>query len=163
MPSGCRDVAFPVPGSYSAGARTTNLSSRSSDELLAASRDDVEAFAEFYRRHVEQVHGFFQLRVRDPERAADMTAEVFAAALAARRSYRPKKGPATTWLFAIARHKLIDAARHAQHGDRARRKLGMPVRDVAGLDPATTLEPELAAAELLADMPRANARRWRCV
>lgn len=116
-----------------------------------ASGDDPEAFAEFYRRHIGQVVGFLQRRLGDSETAADLAAEVFAAALVARRRYRPKKGPATTWLFAIARHKLIDAARRDVLADRARRKIGMPVRPVEDLD-LTRFEDEQVVAGLLGEI-----------
>lgn len=125
-------------------------STRTSDELLVASHADVDAFAEFYRRHVAQVHAFLTLRLRDRERAADLTAEVFAAVLAARRRYRPSKGPATAWLFAIARNQLIDAVRRDERADRARRALGMPVRAIQSPDLSDSGDPDQAAAELLA-------------
>ena len=65
------------------------------DELLAG--HDVASFALFYRRHVDAMLGFFSRRTRDAELAADLTAETFAAALAARggtsrSSARPPAG-----------------------------------------------------------------------
>jgi RNA polymerase sigma factor (sigma-70 family) len=95
-----------------------------SDEALLASRDTA-AFEVFYRRHVETLLGFFARRTRDPELAADLTAETFAAALAHRRRYRPEKGAAAAWLFGIAMHKLTDAQRRGYAERRARRRLGM--------------------------------------
>ena len=69
-------------------------------ELLAAG--DTRSFELFYRRHFEPVLGFFVRRTRDPELAADLTAETFASALSARRRYRPEQGRGDSWLFAIA-------------------------------------------------------------
>jgi RNA polymerase sigma factor (sigma-70 family) len=96
---------------------------RTDDDLLAAS--DSESFAIFYRRHVDWVMGFLQRRTRDPELAADLTSEVFAAALLARRRYKPRDGRANSWLFRIALNKLTDAQRRGWAEDRARRRLGM--------------------------------------
>jgi len=99
-------------------------SSDASDEQLLVSRDPV-AFALFYRRHVDELLGFFSRRTRDAELAADLTAETFAAALAARAQFRPEAGRAAAWLFAIGMHKLTDAQRRGQAERRARRRLGM--------------------------------------
>src|SRR5688572_24452388 len=51
----------------------------SSVEALLASRDPA-AFEVFYGRHVESLLGFFARRTHDPELAADLAAETFAAA-----------------------------------------------------------------------------------
>jgi RNA polymerase sigma factor (sigma-70 family) len=95
-----------------------------SDEALLAARD-AATFEQFYLRHVETLLGFFARRTRDPELAADLTAETFAAALADRRRYRQEKGAAVAWLFGIALHKLTDAQRRGCAERRARRRLGM--------------------------------------
>ena len=51
------------------------------------------------RRYERPVLAFFLYRVGDPELAADLTAEVFAAALASLSRYRPGRAPASAWLF----------------------------------------------------------------
>ena len=95
----------------------------SDDDLLAAG--DEESYALFYQRHVDWVLGFLARRTRDPELAADITAEVFAAALIARHRFRPRDGTANTWLFRIASNRLADAMRRGQAETRARRRLEM--------------------------------------
>jgi RNA polymerase sigma-70 factor (ECF subfamily) len=95
-----------------------------SDEVLLADGDPA-AFEEFYARHVDTLLGFFSRRTRDAELAADLTAETFAAALSARRRYRPQAGAAIAWLFGIAMNKLADAQRRGYAERRARRRLGM--------------------------------------
>jgi RNA polymerase sigma-70 factor, ECF subfamily len=97
----------------------------SDEELLVASVGDEEAFAAFYRRHARPLAGFFMRRTGHAELAADLTAETFAAALAARRRFDPAKGPAVGWLYGIARHKLARTLAHGRVEDRARRTLGM--------------------------------------
>ena len=61
----------------------------------------------------------------NPEVAADLTAETFAAALVARSRYRPQTANAAAWLFAIAHHKLTDYRRRGRAEDRMRARLGM--------------------------------------
>jgi RNA polymerase sigma factor (sigma-70 family) len=96
----------------------------SSDEDLLLS-GDAEDFGRFYDRHVHAVIGYFARRTHDPEVAADLTAETFAAALVARARFRPSSTPAAAWLFGIAQHKLSDYRRRGHAEDRARRRLGM--------------------------------------
>ena len=95
-----------------------------SDEVLLAGVDPA-GFEEFYVRHVDTLLGFFARRTRDAELAADLTAETFAAALSARRRYRPEAGAAVAWLFGIGMKKLADAQRRGYAERRARRRLGM--------------------------------------
>jgi RNA polymerase sigma-70 factor, ECF subfamily len=109
-----------------------------SDEVLLAARD-AATFERFYRRHVDELLGFFVRRTRDAGLAADLTAETFAAALAARRRYRPAKSAAGAWLYGIALEVLVDAQRRGGVEPRAQRRLGMeriaPTdRDLARID-----------------------------
>ena len=101
------------------------MDERSDDDLLAATRTEPEAFAVFYRRHVEALLAYFARRTRNAELAADLTAETFAAALDGAHRHRPDKGPAVAWLYGIARRQLAHAARKGAVEDRARRRLGM--------------------------------------
>lgn len=93
-------------------------------ELLRASCSDPEAFGRFYDRYESAVAGYFLKRVATPELAADLTAEVFAKALAAAPRYRPKGPTAAAWLFAIARNTLVSSLRRGQVEAKARRVLG---------------------------------------
>src|SRR3954453_11117611 len=95
-----------------------------SDEGLLGARDPA-SFERFYCRHVEALLGFFARRSGDPELAADLCAETFAAALASRHRYRPEAGAAGAWLYGIGSKKLADAQRRGYAERRARRRLGM--------------------------------------
>ncbi len=99
--------------------------SDSDDRVLAAAARDPRAFAAFYERYERPMLGFFVRRTADPELAADLTAEVFAAALDACARYRLGQAPASAWLFGIAQHKLAKSRRRGVVEDRARRRLGM--------------------------------------
>ena len=118
------------------------------DEALLAS-GDPGAFDRLYRRHAEDLLGFLARRTRDPELAADLTAETFAAALAARRRYRPQSGAPAAWLFGIAMHKLADAQRRGYAETRARRRMGM--------ERLTLDDADLARIESLAEADGASA------
>src|SRR5579871_4951343 len=102
-----------------------DLDPRTDGELLVAARQDPEAFAVFYRRHVRGVLAFFRRRVPGPEVALDLTAETFAAALEATPRYEPRPEPARGWLYGIAWNKLHEAYRRGQAEDSARRALRM--------------------------------------
>jgi RNA polymerase sigma factor (sigma-70 family) len=85
---------------------------------------DPDALEAFYREHVAAVQRFVARRVADPERAADLTADIFLAALDAAGSYRPARGAPVAWLFGIARHVVADDARHRARELRAVSRLG---------------------------------------
>ena len=105
---------------------------RSDEDLLLSG--DPEDFGRFYDRYVDMLLGYFARRVTDPEVAADLTAETFAAALVARRRFRRTRTPAVAWLFGIAQHKLADYRRRGAAEDRMQRRLGIQRPPVAEED-----------------------------
>jgi len=107
---------------------------------------DPDAFAELYGRYERSIAGFLMRRTGSAELAADLTAEVFAAALLAwRRDARPALDE-RAWLFGIAQHKLVDSYRRGRVEDDARRRLGMR--------PTAVTDESLAQIEALtADTP----------
>lgn len=119
------------------------------DLLVRFAGGDAEAFVAFYRRHLQAVLGFFLRRTGDPELTADLSAEVFAAALIAAERYRPGERPALAWLYGIAAHKLSDSRRRGRVQDAARRSLRLEALIVDDL--------ELARVEELADSGPAAA------
>jgi RNA polymerase sigma factor (sigma-70 family) len=104
------------------------------DDLLVSG--EPAAFGVFYERRVRDVLGYMMRRTGDPEVAADLTAETFAAAIVARRRFRPGGAPAGAWLFAIAHRKLVDYERRGRADRRARRRLGIERRVLAEEDAA---------------------------
>ena len=98
----------------------------SDSELLDASRGgDGEAFGCFYARHERRLLTYLVRRTGSGELAADLCAEVFAAALGACRGSAALPDVPVAWLFAVANHKLADSARRARVEDRARCALQM--------------------------------------
>ncbi len=95
-------------------------------ELLRASRDGTGGFGVFYERHREEVLAFHSQRVAEPEVAADLTAETFAAALSAvHEPNRRLPDVPIAWLFTIAHRKLIDSYRRGRVEDAARQRLAL--------------------------------------
>jgi RNA polymerase sigma-70 factor (ECF subfamily) len=70
---------------------------------MARIATDTAAFETFYREHVEAVQRSIARRVENPHLAADLTADVFLAAIDAAPSYRADRGSPPAWLFGIAR------------------------------------------------------------
>jgi RNA polymerase sigma factor (sigma-70 family) len=106
-------------------------SSTSDARLLASVATDRDAFSPFYGRYETAVLGYFLRRTRDPELAADLSAEVFAAVLVAAEGYRAEAESAAGWLFTIAANTLRMSARRGRVEEAARRQLG--VRDAVEL------------------------------
>ena len=123
--------------------------SRTDEELLSA--PDARSFEEFYLRNVDMVLGYFARRTGDAELAADLASETFAAVLAGRRRYKPRKGAAAAWLFGIASRKLADAQRKGFAERRMCRRLGMERIDLTDADIAHI--ESLGESALLEDLP----------
>jgi RNA polymerase sigma factor (sigma-70 family) len=110
---------------------------------------------ELYRGHARRLAGYFMRATNDAETAADLTAETFAAALAARRRYRPERGAPATWLYGIASHKLNDWRRRGYAEDRARRRLRMERIELTEDDvrEIERLGGEVTVVDLLEELP----------
>lgn len=103
-------------------------------ELIVRSWDEPEAFGTVFERHAEELLGYFARRTLDPEAAAELVAETFAQAFASRRRFRDRGLGAAGWLYGIARHQLSRFFRTGAVDARARRRLGMPDREVSAED-----------------------------
>ena len=95
-----------------------------SEEGPAAAGGAV-AFERLLAGHVDDLLGFLVRRTRDPQTAADLTAETLAAALLARPGTRPAERPAGAWLQALALARLADAQRRGSVEQTARRRLAV--------------------------------------
>jgi RNA polymerase sigma-70 factor (ECF subfamily) len=103
-------------------------------ELIVLSWDEPEAFGVLFERHAESLLGYFARRTLDAEAAAELTAETFAQAFASRRRFRDKGLGAAGWIYGIGRHHLGRFFRTGAVDSRARRRLGMPEREVSTED-----------------------------
>jgi RNA polymerase sigma factor (sigma-70 family) len=129
----------------------------SAEELLGFAPGDPEAFGVFYDRFEAEVLAFVYRATRRADLAADLTAEVFAGALASVGGFRPEMGTARGWLFGIVRHELAEMWRRGRVEDAARRRLGLEplVLTDDALDRIDQLgsQAPVAALELLRELP----------
>lgn len=79
--------------------------------LVRVAARDREAFEVLYRRYMRSVFGLALQRLRERQRAEDATQETFAAVWRSAGSYKPERGPAAPWLYAIARNAVVDRLR----------------------------------------------------
>jgi RNA polymerase sigma factor (sigma-70 family) len=124
------------------------------ETLLATTRREPAAFGAFYRRHEDRILGYFLARVGDPEVAADLTAETFAAALASAHRFRPRRKPAVAWLFGIARNNLAMSRRRGRVEARARHKLRMAPLVLTDESIERIAELDRTALALVDELPR---------
>jgi RNA polymerase sigma factor (sigma-70 family) len=117
---------------------------------------DPAAFEAFYRAHIDAVERFVVRRVSDPHRAADLTADVFLAAIESADGYRPSRGKPVAWLYGVARNVLAaDRRRHGRELDAAQRFNGrrlLDEDDIVRLE--ERIDAEVQAGELYLAMDR---------
>ena len=103
-PARLRAVPAPSPEPIEDGASDSEL-------LVRVGERDRAAFEELYHRYVRSIMGLALRRLRDRGRAEDAVQEIFAAVWRSAASYRPERGPAAPWLYAVARNAIIDRMR----------------------------------------------------
>jgi RNA polymerase sigma factor (sigma-70 family) len=112
--------------------------------LAAVAAGDESAFTVLYRRHLPVVLRWCLRETGNREVAADLSAEIFAAALISARRYRPGEGPVLAWLLGISRNKLRESRRRKRVEDSARRRLR--------LEPVALSDHDLDRVEELASL-----------
>lgn len=101
-----------------------------SNEDVAKIGHDPDALEKFYLAHVEDIEQFVVRRVADPYLAADLTADIFMAAMEASAHYRARRGVPRAWLFGIARNTIHNEFRRAgRERDAVRRIQGRAFLD----------------------------------
>lgn len=117
---------------------------------------DAEIFEAFYREHVEGLQNFIARRVGERDRAADLTAEIFLAAVESADGYRPDSGTPRAWLYGIARLVIANDARRRDaeraREDRWRGSALLDSDDAARID--ARIDAALRSRELYAAMDR---------
>jgi RNA polymerase sigma-70 factor, ECF subfamily len=72
-----------------------------------------QALRELYRRYGDELFGFACNALGDRELAEEVVQDVFARAWRQADRYDERKASVRTWLYAIARHRIVDARRRA--------------------------------------------------
>jgi|SRR5665213_1087223 len=126
--------------------------------LVATRAGDSRAFGAFFRRHRAVVLAFLGRRAGNPEVAADLLAETFAAALVTvLDAERELPEQPLAWVMTVARNKLIDSVRRGQVEQAARERLALQplTLDDDGLERIEELIDKTDVAERLAEqLPR---------
>ena len=106
---------------------------------------DPDAFEAFYREHVDAIERFVARRVGDRDLAADLTADVFFAAIESAESYEPRRGAPGAWLFGIA--QFVVASRLRRTGRESRANARIQGRELLDLDDMARINDRLVAEE----------------
>jgi RNA polymerase sigma-70 factor (ECF subfamily) len=118
---------------------------------IASEPDALEAF---YRDHVEAVQRFVARRVSDPHLAADLTADIFLAAVDSAAGYDAGRGPVVAWLYGVGRNAIAaEARRRSRELRTAKRIEGRRLLDGASF---TRIEERL-------DAERSSRRMYRAI
>lgn len=144
----------------------SDLDRRSDAELLVASQRDPEAFEVLYDRWARPLLAYFARRLRDPEVAADLTAETLAVVFEKRARFRDTGDPASAWLYTIARRQLSRYGRRRTVELRAVERLGLslPVLDPESADAIASLTDQDAGNDpVSAAIERMSAREREAV
>ncbi len=110
------------------------------DLIRRAQQGDREAFAILYDRHYTAIYNYFYYRLGDPEKAEDLTADLFVRMVEKIDRYRERGRPFLAWLYTIARNLLTDDYRR-QRGEMVPLD-DLPLSD--GKNPVAEVERHLA-------------------
>ncbi len=103
---GSMNLSSPPPAPLGIEPRTSD-----GDLIVRVAGGDRAAFEELYRRFGRPVLGLAYRLLADQGRAEDAAQETFAAVWRSARSFRPERGSGAAWLYAVARHAIVDRAR----------------------------------------------------
>lgn len=123
---------------------------------------DDAALRDVYDVHGSLIYSICR-RTVGPDRAADVTQEVFISAWRSRDRFDPRRGTMAGWLVGIAKHRCVDALR--KDGRRPsvvgiEDDIGTDVADDDAIDSATRVIDRMLLAECLTEL---SDRARRCV
>jgi RNA polymerase sigma-70 factor (ECF subfamily) len=125
-------------------------------ELLSrAQSGDRRAFADLYDRHVRPVYWQAYSLVRDAGEAEEVTQDVFVTTWRRIRAITPVDGSLLPWLMVTARYTALNAKRRSARRQRA--LLGEPLEDDAPDGADSSVEREIEAAQVRAEIDKAVA------
>jgi RNA polymerase sigma-70 factor, ECF subfamily len=104
---------FSLPGAAgrSANAETPRHEPTDGELLQRVGNGDRSAFELLYKRYARAVLGLALRRLGDRGRAEEAVQETFTSIWRSAASYRPERGPGAPWLYAVARHAIVDRFR----------------------------------------------------
>ncbi|HMT04470.1 MAG TPA: RNA polymerase sigma factor [Solirubrobacterales bacterium] len=126
-----------------------------SNDDVANIGHDPDVLETFYLKHVEDIERFVARRVSDPHLAADLTSEIFLAAIDAAGNYQPRRGVPRAWLFGIARNTIHNEFRRA--GREREATLRIQGRALLGEDDLVRMQERIDAGAQSRELGRAMA------
>ncbi len=105
------EIALPPPRPAIRARAGANGGPRDGELVQQVAGGDGQAFELLYRRYARAVYALALRRLGDRGRAEDAVQETFASVWRSARSYRPERGEAAPWLYAIARNAIVDRFR----------------------------------------------------
>ena len=89
------------------------------DKLIKrAQKGEGDCFGSLYDHYLQSIYRYVFLKVSSKQEAEDLTHEVFVSAWENLKGYRLRGFPFSSWLYNIARNKVIDYYRtHKVHAD----------------------------------------------
>ena len=125
------------------------------DVETAFVRGDEDALRRAYDEYGRLVYSFCA-RSLGPERAKDVTQEVFLSAWRARDRYDPTKGRLGAWLMGIARNRVIDNVRsEKRHSDRRADEDSVELSTEAEVERTSE---QMLVADALRELPERSRR-----
>ncbi len=113
------------------------------DIVAAAKKGDAISFGKLYDHYVKPIYRFIAVKVSVRQEAEDLTHEVFLTAWQKLPSFTFRGFPFSSWLYRIARNRVIDHYRtkkqHADINEVDEGLLGITDSHEAGVDTALTL------------------------
>lgn len=79
--------------------------------LAAIAKGELEEFTKLYDAYLERIYRFVYHRLPHTQTAEDVSSDIFISALEKISSYNSQKASFSTWLYTIARNKVIDHTR----------------------------------------------------
>jgi RNA polymerase sigma factor (sigma-70 family) len=116
--------------------------------MALAQAGDHEAYRALLEDLTSSLHAFLQRRLFDPEEVADVLQDILMTLHRARHTYDPAR-PFEPWIFAIARHVLVDHARRRNRRLRVEVLADVDLPEVAASEPAGSDDPLVEALEQL--------------
>lgn len=82
------------------------------NDLVRAALEDAQYFRLLYERYADRIYWYALPRTRSATVADDVVSETFLTALERLEQFDPERGSFAGWIFAIARHKVVDQQRY---------------------------------------------------
>jgi RNA polymerase sigma factor (sigma-70 family) len=80
-------------------------------EMKRPEPEHLPSFESLYHQYHIRIYRYLRAHLKNDDDAADLTQQIFFQIWMRLSTYQPAKGSLSTWLFSIARHRLIDFLR----------------------------------------------------